>query len=213
MHVWEQGANAMKMNWLKILPIGLLWLAACANLPFFGKRKSLEGTDVTGGAQEQPRVQLEFDNIQYDGETLSGRLLVGVTEGRLRLNRQLRSTYHAEIRFPADCKTGRGVAYINADSFSRQREEDLLILESGHWYGKVIHYPLLDEHFTGLGPECLKAEIWLFSFDGELVARQEVRAERPARPSPDAGTPEASSDAGGWDVNFTGQRAEPSAPR
>jgi hypothetical protein len=161
-------------------------------------------------------ANLGWEDVQIEGAAVSrveGRLLIGVEEGRLRLNRQLFSGIQAEVRFPVDCRTGLPVKYIIWDSFPPHRKEDLLILERGYWYGKEIEFPIFDEHFTGLGPECLKAEIWLFSFDGRIAARRELRAERSSRQFVDAGTPEAPrdagpseepTDAGVVDVNFIG---------
>jgi hypothetical protein len=205
----------MQMNWLKLTPVGFLLVAACTGFPLFWEAKPSPNDtgEISEGGKTPGRVQLELQDIHYDGETLSGRLLIGVEEGRLRLNRQLFSGIQAEVRFPVDCRTGLPVKYIIWDSFPPHRKEDLLILERGYWYGKEIEFPIFDEHFTGLGPECLKAEIWLFSFDGRIAARRELRAERSSRQFVDAGTPEAPrdagpseepTDAGVVDVNFIG---------
>ncbi len=180
----------MRMNWFRLLPAGLLLMAACKGIPFWRGNPASEKVDAPG------QIQLELRDIHYDGETLSGRILAGVLEGRLRLNRQLLSGTHVEARNPVDCNTGLPVKYIIADGFSARRGEDLLILERGYWYGKQLNFPLFDEHFTGPGPECLKAELWLFSFDGQVAARQEIRANRVPRPAPEAGAPEAPPDAG-----------------
>jgi hypothetical protein len=204
----------MQMNWLKLTPAGFLLMAACTGFPFFREAKpSPDGAGEISESEKTPgTVQLEMQDIRYDGEALFGRLLIGVEEGRLRLNRQLLSGIHAEVRFPVDCRTGLPIKYIIWDSFPPRRKEDLLILERGYWYGKEIEFPIFDEHFTGLGPECLKAEIWLFSFDGKIAARTEVRAERSSRQPRDAGTPGEPADAGvpeaptagTVEVNFTG---------
>ncbi len=212
------------MKWIRVASGSLLLMAACTGFPFL--RAEPASDEALGAGKEshavkreqgEPRVQLEFQDIHYDGETLSGRLLVGVTEGRLRLNKQLVSDIHAEVRYPVDCHTGLPVKYIIWDSFQPRRQEDLLILEPGYWYGKEIRFPLFEEHLTGVGPECLKAELWLFSFDGRIAARTEIRAERSPRPSDagspeapaDAGVPEAPGDDGGVEVHFTGPRAGP----
>jgi len=196
------------MKGFKLLPVTFLVMVACQGFPTFWRPttgEAINSHDDAGVAQRQAHVQLELQEIHYDGETLTGRLLVGVVEGRLRLNKQLLSGIHADARDPVDCNTGWRVNYMIVDSFQARRKEDLLVLDQGYWFGKVIHFPLFDEHFTGLGPECLKVEIWLFSFDGTVVARQEIRAERnlplpvdagqPGEP-PDAGQPEEPPDAG-----------------
>lgn len=188
----------MQMNWPRFSPIIFLVMSACTNFPYLWKAGSppQDMGDALEGGKTPGRVRLEFQDVHYDGETLSGRLLIGVEEGRLRLNRQLFSDVQAEVRYPVDCRTGLPVKYMIWDGFPPRRKEDLLVLEQGYWFGKVIHFPLFDEHLTGFGPECLKAEIWLFSFDGVVAARQEISAERNLPQPVDAGQPEEPPDAG-----------------
>jgi hypothetical protein len=186
------------MNWFKVIPSGFLLITACAGFPFPWRAGSA-AQHVEGPSESEKtpgRVRLEFQDVHYDGETLAGRLLIGVEEGRLRLNRQLHPDLHLEVRSPVDCKTGLPVRFIVWDGFPPRRKEDLLILDRGYWFGRAVDFSLFDEHFTGLGPECLKAEIWLFSFDGVIAARQEIRAERSLRQLVEAGMPEAPPDAG-----------------
>ncbi|WP_157232235.1 hypothetical protein [Hyalangium minutum] len=140
--------------------------------------------------------------MHYDGEKLSGRLLIGVEEGQLRLNRQLIPDLQVEVRAPVDCQSGLPVRFMTWDGFSAHRKEDLLILEQGYWFGKEVDFSLFDEHLTGPGPECLKAEVWLFSFDGVVAARQEIRAEKNSRQPMDAGVPDEFPDAGTKVVGF-----------
>jgi len=198
MYSWGRQLDVMQMKWLKLIPGGFLLMAACAGLPFPWKAgSSPQGMGEASESGKTPgRVRLEFQDVHYDGVTLSGRLLIGVEEGRLRLNRQLLPGLQAEVRFPVDCRTGLPVRYIVWDGVPPHRKEDLLILDQGYWFGKVVDFPLFDDHLTGSGPECLKAEIWLFSFDGAIAARQEVRAERSPRQPVDAGMPEEPPDAG-----------------
>ncbi|WNG41261.1 hypothetical protein F0U61_51880 [Archangium violaceum] len=186
------------MTRFKIGAVSLLLLAACKGLPFFGghsqpapSRGAVKGTGRQG-VQVPPRTVMEVQDIQYDGWTLSGRVLVSPEGGQLRLDRRLIPTIHVELKYVSDCKYG-AVASIRADLLAPlARPEDLLILEPGYWYGTTVRFGLFDEHFTGLGPECVEADIFLRSFDHELVARQRIRAVRPA--SVDGGT---QSDEGG----------------
>lgn len=67
------------------------------------------------------------------------------------------------------------------------REEDVLILNRGYWYGNQVYLPLFTRRG---GPECIKAEISLLSFEGKRVARVELRAELVPQEAVDAGVPE-----------------------
>ncbi|QRK11546.1 hypothetical protein JQX13_16610 [Archangium violaceum] len=137
---------------------------------------------------------MEVQDIQYDGWTLSGRVLVSPEEGQLRLDRRLTPTIHVKVNYVSDCTYG-AVASIRADIIAPlARPEDLLVLEPGYWYGSTVRFRLFGEHITGLGPECVEADIALRSFDHQLVARQRIRAVRPASmdggTQSDEGTPE-----------------------
>jgi hypothetical protein len=186
------------VNWLKLIPSGFLLMAACGGFPFPWKAGSVpqEMAGASGSEKTPGRVRLEFQDVHYDGEKLSGRLLIGVEEGRLRVNRQLHPDLQIEVRSPVECHTGLPVRFMVWDGFPPHRKEDLLILEQGYWFGRAVDFSLFDEHLTGPGPECLKAELWLFSFDGVVAARQEIRAERSPRQPTDAGVPEEPTDAG-----------------
>lgn len=186
------------MNWRKLMPGVLLWMAACAGFPVPWKsHSSPSAAEEASESEKTPgRVRLEFQNTHYDGEKLSGRLLLGVEAGQLRLNRQLIPDLQVEVRAPVDCQTGLPVRFMTWDGFTAHRKEDLLILEQGYWFGRDVEFSLFEEHLTGPGPECLRAELWLFSFDGVVAARQEIRAEKSPRQPADAKTFEEPADAG-----------------
>lgn len=180
----------MRMNRLTLGAASLLLLAACTGFPFFGRKSS--SSPGRGAIEDKapPRVVMELQDIQYDGWTLSSRLLVSPETGPLRLDKRLLSWSDVEITRVADCKHGSVMA-AHADGFRlRDRAEYLLILEPGYWYGATVRFGLFDEHFTGLGPECVEADIILLSFDGKRVASQHIRAERPPVPEiSDGGIP------------------------
>jgi hypothetical protein len=173
----------MPMNRAGLGLASLLVMAACAGLPFW----THEAAGLTPDeALIPPRVRVEFQDIQYDGLTLSGRVLISPEERSLRLNKRI----SPDIQAVADCAR-RPHARIIMDSFgSGRRPEDLLLLEPGYWYGTTVRFVLFDEHFTGVGPECIDAQLLLSSFDGKLVASVPVRAMRPPRPATDGGIPE-----------------------
>lgn len=176
----------MRVNPLGLGVAALLVMAACTGLPFFG-RKSPSPPD-RGAIEVARRVILEVQDIQYDGETLSARVLVSPEGGRLHLDKRLIPTVHVEVRGVSDCKYG-AVESIRADVLARRaRPEDGLVLEPGYWYGRTVHFGLFDEHLTGLGPECIEAEVSFVS-GGRRVARQRIRAVRPPRQPPEGGPP------------------------
>jgi hypothetical protein len=130
---------------------------------------------------------MEVQDIQYDGQTLSGRVLFSPEAGQLRLDRRLIPNIHVEITRVSDCKYGE-VASIRLDVIApRARPEDLLVLEPGYWYGRTVSFWLFDEHLAGIGPECVEAELYLVS-GGKPVARQRIRAVRPPPQALDGGT-------------------------
>ena len=187
------------MNWLKcascILP--LMAMAACANFPFFWK----QGPSSPAQALQVPaHVRLEMHDVDYDGKTLSGRLLISPVGGPLRLDKRLISSVSVRARSASDCTTGRPVEIVTVDRIPPPtRDADLLILEHGYWYGGAIRLPLFIEHITGNGPECVDAEFSLFSFDGDFVAALMVHAVHKALPSADGGLlepPQPPADAG-----------------
>ena len=211
----------MRMSPLRFGLASLLLLVACSGFPFFGKRASSSasrGAVSDAGIQLPSRVILEVQDIQYDGFTVSARVLVSPEGGPLRLDRRLIPSIDVELSVVADCERG-SVPYIHFDVFSAlNRAENLMVLEPGYWYGKTVHFMLFDDHFTGIGPECVEATHNVRSFDRKYVARERIRAVRP--PSLDGGTrkdgwPEIDWDAlldGGTQQDGGTQEEPPSAP-
>ncbi|KFE65291.1 hypothetical protein DB31_1407 [Hyalangium minutum] len=77
------------------------------------------------------------------------------------------------------------------DSFgAKPGPDDLLILSPGDWYGRTVRFTLFSEYFTGIGPECIDAQLLVSSFDGALIASVPIRAVRPPVPETDGGVPE-----------------------
>lgn len=210
----------MRMSPLGIGLASLLLLVACSGIPFFGKRASSSasrGAVSDAGIQLPSRVNMEVQDIQYDGFTVSARVLVSPEGGPLRLDRRLIPSIDVELSVVADCERG-SVPSIHFDVFSAlNRAENLMVLEPGYWYGGTVHFTLFDDHLTGLGPECVEATLHVRSFDRKYVARKRIRAVRP--PSPDGGTrkgewPEIDWDAlldGGTDTDGGTQEVPPGA--
>ena len=130
---------------------------------------------------------MEVQDIQYDGFTISARILVSPEGGSLRLDRRLIPSVDVSMGIFADCERG-SVPSIQMDRFfpPPNRAENLMVLEPGYWYGTTVHFRPFDDHITGIGPECVEATLRLHAFDGSVMVRERIRAVRP--PSPDGGT-------------------------
>lgn len=177
----------MSVKMIKAAPAVLLLMAACTSSLLAGTRDSspVAGAE-SDGVSKGPRAVLEVQNVQYDGEMLSGRLLVGALGDGLRLDKRLISGVHVNVDSVAECATGRQVSFVIWDSFPPTgREEDILILNRGYWYGAEMRFPL----FIRPGPACINAELSLLSFEGVRIASVRFRAERAPQQAIDAGMP------------------------
>ena len=155
----------------------------------------------SGSINNPAHAELEMQDVRYDGQTLSGRILVGAVGGNLRLDRRLISSAFVNVDSVADCTTGSPVTFLLVDGFPpAPRDEDLLILKPGYWYGTEVRFPLFSERFMGrAGPDCIEADVSLLSYRGDPVGSARIRAVRPPQSPVDAGAPgdlESSTDAG-----------------
>jgi hypothetical protein len=170
----------------------LLSLSACAGFPFLARSVGNASTsDAPAGARpSSSRALVEMQNIGFDGEALSGRILVGVEEGTLTLDQRLVVNASLQVRSVTDCATGQSVDFLLDDSFpAPAREEDVITLSPGQWYGANVRFMLFDRAFTQKSPpDCIKADIWLRTADGQLAGQLAARAEwNSRREVPDAG--------------------------
>jgi len=192
-----------RTGWLKFAPVFcMLGVTACKGFPLFWNREvpssnensactSHEGIDLPQGSLPG---RLELADAHYDGETLSGRLLVTPVTHSLRLDRRLISYSHINVSAVSVCSTGELVPFVIWDAVPPQaRDEDLLVLECGYWYGTTMSYKLFIERARGLGPECIDVQLVLLSFDGKPVASQRVQTIRTHLIPVDGGTPEEPS--------------------
>lgn len=186
----------MRLIWLAFASTPLLGVMACQGLPFPWRTeppaaRAPHEESMDGGAEELSRARLELQDTRYDGWALSGRLLVNAEEGRLRLDKRLIESVSLSMKSVTDCATGQPVEFMVVDVFAtRPREEDVLSLEPGYWYGKDIRLPLFAE-IPGRpqGPECIEADLVFYALGGKTAGHLHVRAER-TRPHPaDAGLP------------------------
>lgn len=193
------------MSQLKLASASFLLMTACSAMPLFWQPKAGgEAGNATkvekgsGDINDQTRAALEMQDIRYDGQTLSGRIMVGAVRGDIRLDRRLISSASVNVDSVSDCMTGSPVTFLLVDGFPpAPRDEDLLILKPGYWYGTEVRFPLFSERFMGrAGPDCIEADVSLLSYSGEPVGSVHIRAVRPLQSPSDAGALDSSTDAG-----------------
>lgn len=132
-----------------------------------------------------PRAELELQDIQYDGENLSGRLLIGAAGGRLRLDKRLIENVSVNVHSVRECATGLPPTYVHADSFPPPpREKDLLVLEPGSWYGARIHLWLFSQAHGHPGPDCIDVGLTIDDAEHQPLGMLTVRATRSPQKTP-----------------------------
>ena len=172
------------MNQLMFACISLVSMTACTTLPFFWQ---VRPSELVGNG----RAELEMHDVHYDGEALSGRLLIGAVGGNLHVDRRLIPNTVIEVDAVSDCTAEYSVpsGFFLTDSFpSKPRQEDILTLKPGEWYGKKVRFFLFSERLGHPGPDCIEAR---FSFDNverETVGQLSVRAVRVPQHILDANT-------------------------
>lgn len=136
-------------------------------------------------------LKLEFQGLEHDGNFLYGRFLIGVEEGRVRLDKRLVENVSVTVESVWACDTHEEVPFIFADYLTRPpTHEHLLVLEPHHWYGADLRFLLLSERYTGeLGPPCIEVEFSLRSFESHLLARKSFRAWRKGERPPEEPAP------------------------
>jgi hypothetical protein len=145
---------------------------------------------------------MSLENARFDGLDLAGRFLVGVVDGHLRLDKRIVAGRTVSVEDVSDCASGQPLDFVVMDFYSRPpREDDLLVLAPGYWYGKEVSIPLFDRRLAALlkNPDCVVVKLGFRAQGGPPIASLTVRAVREAPAASDAGvTPhlEAPKDGG-----------------
>jgi hypothetical protein len=175
--------------------VPLLTLAGCTGFPLFSRGAADRPANAIGDAPsisgDFTQARLEWQTISFDGETLHGRLLVSPAGSPLRIDKRLIESFDLSVDSVMECDTGIGLANVIMDVLAPPlREEDILTLAPGFWYGKEVRLFLFAEHATQQPlPQCFEAEIVYHALDVKNAARTHVRVERTLPPLPaDAGT-------------------------
>lgn len=139
-----------------------------------------------------PPAEVLLQDIQCDGETLSGRLLLTASAQGLLLDKRLIETAYLTTESVSACETGQPLPFVVMDVYAKPPDqEDLLLLKSGYWYGKDVHIPLFTKGSMGdSSPACINVELAFRDLDGAPLAPLHVRAQCTSGPgsSPDAGS-------------------------
>jgi hypothetical protein len=152
----------------------LLLTGACAATP--AERRSAEApqTPLKGGIAE-------FRVISYDGSHLEGRILLGATVDTLVIDGDMLPDRNVEIKKARACGTTELREHYIVDFVGHSRPEDIITLRRGSWYG-MDDYFLLWDKVTGLGPDCLEAELVVHALDGRIAATLPIRVVRTDKP-------------------------------
>lgn len=190
----------MYRGWLKLAPITLLLAGACTGFgSFWGKKPAdadAEKTRPTAPCEvaEGPgsgAVRLEMQEVRYDGAWLSGRLLISPVAASVILDKRLLPYHSVYIHSVSDCETGQPVKHIEWDGVPPPTQEtDRLTLGCGYWYGATVRFHVFMDWVSGTGPECISADLTLFSSEGQPLGHLPVRATRAALETLDGGVPE-----------------------
>jgi len=170
----------MRMTPVALTSAALLLLVSCKGVPLlglFGKEPVPEGAATTPPA----RVRVELQDIRFDGQQLSGRLLLTVEENSLRLDKRLLESVHLTTESVRDCGTGQALPFVVMDVLApRPRQEDTLVLHPGYWYGKDIRVPLFTESLSQrFHPHCVDVEFSFHPSGAAPVVPLRIRAVRP----------------------------------
>jgi hypothetical protein len=195
----------MRVNWHVRAAALLLTLVGCAGFPLFSRAAADHPVEAAGSVStingDFTQAKMELQNISFDGETLHGRLLVSPVSAKLRIDKRLNESFDLSVDSVVECDTGAGLAYVIMDVFAPPlREEDILTLAPGFWYGKEVRLFLFAVHATKQPlPQCFEAEIVYHALNVKNAARLHVRVERnlPASSATDAGVPTPSEAEGG----------------
>jgi hypothetical protein len=191
----------MRIIWPLLATVPLIMLGGCTGFPWFSRAATDHPSDASGnvpttnGDFSQARVELQ--NVSFDGETLSGRLLISPASSNLRIDKRLIESFALSVDSVVECGTETSLAYVIMDVLAPSlKEADILTLAPGFWYGKEVRLLLFASEATRQPlPQCIEAEIVHHALDVKNAARLHVRVERsqPASTPQEAGAPAASA--------------------
>ncbi|RKH49114.1 hypothetical protein D7Y23_18000 [Corallococcus sp. AB050B] len=173
------------MTRLMLLTLGLMALSACQGSLFSRAKPGADAHAAACPRHEPATARVEFQQAGFDGQTLSGRLLLGTSSGNLCLDRRLIESHTLTVEQVLDCASGQPLPFLVVDVRTPpRREEDILLLGPGQWYGREVSVPLFPQPATGHpGPECVEVELSVHALDAANIAKPRLRVTR-APPTP-----------------------------
>lgn len=150
----------------------LLFACACASNP---GEKSLEQIDK----KPLKGALAEFKVISYDGRILKGRLLLGATIDPVVVDGRLFEWIDVGLENIRECAKTEALKHWVYEAIPQApREDELIRVQPGYWYGVNLNYLLFQERATGLGPACFEAEVVVLAVDGRVAAKVPIRVMR-----------------------------------
>ena len=167
----------MRMNRLLLSSASLSLMVACASGP-----PPLPSKQETCATLPSAGAILALEDIHYDGENLFTRIMVGGVKGSVCLDRRFLVNASGKVDSVRECDTGLTPATLPAEPApAPPREEDLLILEPGQWYGAEVRVPLFSAQRGVKGPDCVDAQVSLLPLNGAAMGPLFVRKGRDIR--------------------------------
>jgi hypothetical protein len=128
---------------------------------------------------------VEVEDIHFDGETLFTRVLVGTLErGRVCLDKRFLPHASVKLESVRECGTGATPVLLPVDAVpTPPREEDLLQLAPGAWYGAQLRFPLFNAQRGVPGTNCVDVRVSVLPACGPVLATLNFRANRDLEPA------------------------------
>jgi len=124
--------------------------------------------------------ELRLGHVRYDGYALTALVLVGASgSGHVVFDRRM--VKHLSVTFSQvlDCETHRRLVAVGDDILRPVSAKNLLVLESGFWYGRQLEFELFPGEPSG--PECIDVDLTYYIVASEGSLRGETKRVRAMR--------------------------------
>jgi hypothetical protein len=137
---------------------------------------------------EPPR--LVFQNIQYDGRTLSGLLFVEARSPTV-MDRRLAEDVSVGLASVLDSETRESLSPWVADrAMPEASGDDLITLRPGEWFGRNVSFLVFaDPGGTAVGPRCIDFELFLILPEAGVRGTAATVPAQACQPPPKPPTP------------------------
>ena len=138
---------------------------ACATLPRTSERTSPEPAKTaargpTLGCSES--LRLEIQNAEFDGRSVSLRLLAGASGRPIELPRRFVLHKSVVVDDVLDCSTNHHIPFLVFDDFRGPDAEEVVRIDEKYWYGADLRFLLFGPDAPSF-PECIRLglQLWL----------------------------------------------------